>query len=138
MAAAATGGWAGRTGQIAAFGDGLWRFHAPRTGWLAHVEDEGCLLLFDGTAWVAMPGIFARLGVNATPDATNRIAVAAANLLVTDEGAGVRVKLNKTGSGTTASHLFQTGYSGRAEFGLVGGDDFKRRFPQTARPGPMR
>ncbi len=72
-----------------------------------------------------MPGAFSTLGVNASADAANRVAIAAANVLVTDEGAGLQIKLNKSGAGYTASYLFQTGWSGRAEFGLVGGDDFK-------------
>jgi hypothetical protein len=34
------------------------------------------------------------------------------------------VKINKNAAGDTASLLFQSGFSGRAEFGLVGDDDF--------------
>jgi len=36
----------------------------------------------------------------------------------------VQAKLNKNASGDTASLLYQTSYSGRAEFGLTGDDDF--------------
>ncbi len=130
VAASPTGAWTGKAGYVAAWQDGLWRFYQPLPGWLAYCRAESALLIWSGTAWVALPGgssggSFTSLGVNATADATNRVAISAANVLVTDEGAGVQVKVNKTGSGTTGSYLFQTGYSGRAEFGLIGGDDFK-------------
>lgn len=125
VAPGASGAWAGRRGTVAVFDGGSWRFHAPRAGWILHVEAEKRLLVHDGTAFAPLPGAFGTLGVNAAPDAFNRVAIAAANVLLTDEGAGLRFKVNKTGAGDTASYLFQTGWSGRAEFGLVGGDDFK-------------
>lgn len=125
VAPGASGAWAGRSGMVAVFDGGVWRFHAPRAGWILHVEAERRLLVHDGTTFAPLPGSFGTLGVNAAPDAFNRVAMAAANVLLTDEGAGLRVKVNKTAAGDTASYLFQTGWSGRAEFGLVGGDDFK-------------
>ena len=45
-------------------------------------------------------------------------------MLFNNAGAGVQAKLNKNAAGDTASFLFQTGYSGRAEIGLTGDDDF--------------
>ena len=53
VAAAATGAWAGKSGQIAAFEDNAWAFHAPQPGWLAWVRDEQVLVVWSGTAWVA-------------------------------------------------------------------------------------
>jgi hypothetical protein len=35
-----------------------------------------------------------------------------------------QIKVNKETAGDTATHLFQTGFSGRAEMGLAGDDDF--------------
>ena len=35
-----------------------------------------------------------------------------------------KIKVNKATSTDTASHLFQSNYEGRAEFGLIGDDDF--------------
>jgi hypothetical protein len=64
------------------------------------------------------------VGVNATADATNRLSVASPAALFSHEGAGHQLKINKNASGDTASVLFQTGFSGRAEFGLAGDDDF--------------
>lgn len=65
-----------------------------------------------------------QIGVNATPDATNRVSVSATATLLNHEGAGHQVKVNKNAAANTASFLFQTGFSGRAEIGTTGDDDF--------------
>ena len=44
--------------------------------------------------------------------------------MLNHEGAGHQLKLNKAGTGDTASLLFQTDWSGRAEMGTAGEDDF--------------
>ena len=64
------------------------------------------------------------LGVNATADATNKFAVASAATLFNNAGAGHQQKINKNAVGDTASQMYQTGFSGRAELGLTGDDDF--------------
>jgi len=64
------------------------------------------------------------VGVNATADTTNRLKVSSPASLFDHEGAGHQLKINKDEATDTASVLFQTGYSGRAEFGLAGDDDF--------------
>ncbi len=64
------------------------------------------------------------VGVNATADTTNRLSVNSAAVLFNNEGAGVQVKLNKNAAGNTASFLYQTSFSGRAEIGIIGNDDF--------------
>jgi Protein of unknown function (DUF2793) len=63
-------------------------------------------------------------GVNGTADATTRFAVSAAATLFNHAGAGHQHKINKNAAGDTASLLFQTGFSGRAEMGTTGDDDF--------------
>ncbi len=65
-----------------------------------------------------------KLGINATADTTNRLAVKSAASLFDNVGNGHQQKINKAAAGDTASQLYQTSYSGRAEFGLVGDDDF--------------
>lgn len=127
VADGAAGAWAGRAHQLAAWQDGVWRFYAPQPGWLVHVADESLLLVWDGAAWTAAvgglnPAPF--VGVNAIADAANRFAVASPSSLFNHEGGGHQVKVNKAGSAETASVLFQTGWSGRAEFGLAGDDDW--------------
>jgi len=64
------------------------------------------------------------VGVNATADTTDRLSVASPASLFSHEGAGHQLKINKDEAGDTASVLFQTNFSGRAEFGLVGDDNF--------------
>ncbi len=125
--AGATGGWTGQANAVAAWQDGAWAFYAPREGWLAYVLDENRLLAFRAGDWAPAAVALAsldRLGINATADATNRLAVAAPASLFNNEGAGHQIKVNKASPGDTASLLFQTGWSGRAEMGLAGSDAF--------------
>jgi hypothetical protein len=130
VAASPTGAWAGQAGKLAAFQDDAWAFYAPHEGWIAWIGDEAAPRAFDGSAWVAITGTtttvnpVAMVGVNATADATNRLSVSSPASLFNHEGAGHQVKINKAAPADTASLLFQTGFSGRAEYGLAGDDDF--------------
>lgn len=127
LGAAPTGAFAGKAGKIAAFQDGAWSFLTPRAGWVIWCEAEAELLVHDGTGWQLAapdPTTLLLLGINATADATNRLSVSAAATLLSHEGAGHQLKLNKAASGQTGSLLFQTAWSGRAELGLAGSDDF--------------
>lgn len=65
-----------------------------------------------------------RLGINASADDTNRLAVSSEATLLNNAGSGHQVKINKNAVGDTASLVMQTGFSGRAELGLAGNDDF--------------
>jgi hypothetical protein len=128
VAASPTGAWAGQAGKIAAFQDGAWAFYTPREGWVTFIADEDALVVFNGTAWVAAGGSVnptPLVGVNATADTTNRLAVSSPAVLLNHEGAGHQLKVNKNAATDTASLLFQTGFSGRAEMGTPGSDDFK-------------
>lgn len=80
-------------GALMRFEIGAWTELARAPGQLVYVRDEAALLLFDGADWV-----FA------------------------GEALGARAKLNKAATAGTASVLFQKGFSGRAEIGLVGDD----------------
>lgn len=118
--------WSGQGGRLAARIDGDWLFLDPQPGWRAVAGTD--LRVFDGADWVApdlpvldnLPGV----GINAAHDPTNRLTVSAAATLFSHEGAGHQLKLNKAAAGDTASLLFQTGWSGRAEMGTAGSDDF--------------
>lgn len=127
VATSPTGAWSGKAGMVAAWQDGAWVFLAPRQGWLAWVADETRLVAFDGGAWgdVGAAASLPRLGINASTDATNRLAVRSEATLFDNVGTGHQVKVNKAGAGHGATVLFQTGYSGRAEFGLAGDDDWR-------------
>lgn len=120
-----TGGWAGKANQVTAWDGATWLFHAPEPGWLAFVLDENGLIAWSGTAWLPTIGLDAQapmLGLNATPDTTNRLAVASDAVLFTYGSDDVQLKLNKASTADTASLIFQTSFSGRAELGTTGDD----------------
>ncbi|CTQ49329.1 DUF2793 domain-containing protein [Jannaschia donghaensis] len=122
VATGATGDWAGRDGTLAVReGDG-WTFISPAPGWQIHVIALGSTVTFDGVAWRTAQ--IRTLGINATADDTNRLSVAADATLLTHDGGGHQVKINKADPGDTGSLLFQTGFSGRAEMGCAGTDGF--------------
>lgn len=52
VASGATGDWAGWDLNVALWTDSAWLRLPPRTGWLAWVEDESLLLVYDGAGWV--------------------------------------------------------------------------------------
>jgi hypothetical protein len=131
VAASPTGVWAGKENHIAYFID-IWNFIVPGEGISLWVNDENVRYCFDGTDWSAAQNITGGelqnmdlLGVNATADSTNKLAVNSNAVLFTTNSGNMQIKVNKPTAGDTASYLFQTGYSGRAEFGLVGDDDFQ-------------
>lgn len=120
--------------SIAAFQDAQWFEFAPRNGWRAYVEDIDAFRFFGAGAWNIEGGaggsnIFDQLGVNASPDATNRLSVKSDAVLfshddVTPGSGDALVKINKGAAADTASLIFQNSFSGRAELGLVGADNF--------------
>nr|WP_272213886.1 DUF2793 domain-containing protein [Marinicella sp. W31]MDC2879835.1 DUF2793 domain-containing protein [Marinicella sp. W31] len=128
VSAAPTGEWAGQAGTIAIFQDGHWQFVAPVAGWSAWFATDGSLRIFDGSDWVSPPLPAnletSMLGINATADAINRLAISADATLFNNAGSGHQLKINKASPGDTASLLYQTGWSGRTEMGLSGSDSF--------------
>lgn len=125
---APTGLWAGKAQSIAVLETGVWQFVTPLPGWGAHVLAEDDVAQFIDGAWVGATERSLRvsaLGVNTAPDGFNKLSVAAQASLLTHAGAGGhQLKLNKAQATDTASLLFQTGFSGRAEMGTTGSDDF--------------
>jgi hypothetical protein len=132
----ATGAFAGKTNNVASFQDGLWRFFVPQKGWHAYVESEGGILIFDGTSWNDIGFFFhslqnlAQLGVGTAADTTNVLAAKLNSALFTAKAASeggtgdLRQTLNKSSASNTVSQVYQNNYSGRAEVGLTGDDDF--------------
>lgn len=123
----ASGDWLGEDGKLATWVDAGWQFHVPGPGWHAVLASGRELRVWTGAGWelvLAETQNLAGLGVNTGWDATNRLSVAAPATLLTHEGAGHQLKINKSAAGDTASLLFQTGWSGRAEMGLAGDDTF--------------
>ncbi|MEZ5923919.1 MAG: DUF2793 domain-containing protein [Hyphomicrobiaceae bacterium] len=127
--AGANGAWLGHDLEIATWQDGAWAFHVPQTGWRVWSVPESALLAWTGTDWTVAGGVSLvnpaeHVGVNATADATNRLSVSSPATLLSHEGAGHQLKINKSSASETASLLYQTDFSGRAEMGTAGDDDF--------------
>ncbi|WOI58444.1 DUF2793 domain-containing protein [Palleronia sp. LCG004] len=124
----ATGIFEGEDGKIAYRSNGAWLFVPPRNGFKAWVESRGAFYVFQDSSWRLLLAVGADtadgLGLNASWDAENRLSVASSGTLLSHEGAGHRLKINKSAAPETASLLFQTGFSGRAEMGIAGDDDF--------------
>ena len=122
-----TGLWAGKpAGHLAMLQNGAWVFEEPKAGWLAWVQDEQKIVAFEGEWILAQtPPDFQNLpsiGIGATADATNRLSTASDATLFSHSGHGHQLKTNKASTTETGSILFQSNWSGRAEFGLIGND----------------
>lgn len=129
--AGATDAFENRTNELAFYQDGAWVFLTPQAGWLCYVESGASFLLFDGASWnpITIGNEFQTLGVNTSPDEVNRLAVKTQAALFSYDDVNsavqdIRVNVNKAAAGATASLVFQSNWSGRAEMGLAGSDDF--------------
>ncbi len=114
---------------LASYDGVAWTFRQPRTGWRIYDKTTDQSYLFNGQNWQAetdasfditaplndLPG----LGIGANADATNVLAVSGPASLF-DGTPSHRLHLNRSAIGETASLVFNTGYSGRAEIGLTG------------------
>ncbi|MFT4912982.1 MAG: hypothetical protein ACI9YM_001567 [Brevundimonas sp.] len=133
----------GATGSVwalAAPGDllraeaGGWTVPAVPDGTVATVLDEPAVLIRAGGDWQPLGSLLGavqglnRLGLNATADAGNPFVARVNKALWTalEGGQGgdgdLRLTLNKEGPGDVLSLLFQSGWGGRAELGLIGDD----------------
>jgi hypothetical protein len=127
--------WAGHTDQIAQFRSDGWQFTDPNAGYMVWIEDQGASLVYDGAAWQTpvsgsgggggFPVSVAGLGINGNFDAVNRLVVGSDGTLLTHDGAGHRLTVNKASASDTASLLFQSDWSGHAEMGLAGDTQFR-------------
>jgi hypothetical protein len=132
---ASGGSWSAlQQGAIAVFQDGAWAAIAPEEGFLAFVADEGAFVRFAAGAWSAFTAGAAesapKFGVNTNADATNKFAVKSGAVYlghddVTPGSGDCRIAINKNASAKTASLIFQSGASGRAEIGLAGDDNLQ-------------
>ena len=121
---------------IRAEGGGWTVVEAP-DGLVVLVADAGELVVRDGGTWVPLgarlDGLdnLTRLGLGTTADAGNPFAVRLNKALWTalEAGSGgdgdLRLTLNKEGPADVLSLLFQSGWGGRAELGLIGDDDLR-------------
>ena len=128
----ATGEWAGRDQNIAAWQDGSWVFYAPQPGWVVYALDSQRLLAFDGAQWNSLGVQKDRLGINTAADLTNRLAVKSDAVFfshddVTPGSGDVRFTLNMAAAANTASLMFANNWTGHAEIGLTGSADLSFR-----------
>ena len=124
--------WDGSDGSVMAFQDGAWAAFSPQAGWLAWIADEQSLQVFRDGGWQSVSrDLVDKFGIRTAADDENRLAVASNSVLLTHDGAGHRLKINKAADTETASVLFQTGYSGRAEFGTTGSDNFSLKVSEN-------
>ena len=129
IGAGATGAWSDHVGELATWRNGGWLFVTPRIGWRAWDMTTATAISYDGTSWTPIhsdPDFqnLTGIGVNTTFDTTNRSAVASDASLLSHAGNDHQLKINKASVSDTASLLYQSNWSGRAEMGLAGNDDF--------------
>ena len=116
---------------------GGWTIVPAGDGLIALVADADEMVVRQGGSWVALGArlgvvqALGRLGIGTTADAANPFAARVNTALWTalEAWAGgtgdLRMTLNKEASGDVLSLLFQSGWGGRAELGLVGDDDLR-------------
>ena len=130
--------WSGQAeGALMRFEAGGWSVVDVPDGAVVLIADAGQLVLRDGGSWIPLGERLQtlqnlnRFGLGATADAANPFAARLNKALWTAVGAGeggdgdLRVTFNKEGAPDVLSLLFQSGWSGRAELGLVGDDDLR-------------
>lgn len=126
LGAAVTGAWAGHPGDLAQWTNDNWSFLSPFEGMRVWNEADSSLYAYNTNAWINLIGHqgLDGVGVNSSSDLTNRLSVSAPATLLSHEGSDHQLKINKASSSDTASLLFQSNWSGRAEMGLAGNDSF--------------
>lgn len=135
VGSSATGDWAGWDLNVALRTDGVWLRLPPRTGWRVWVEDEGLLLVYDGTGWIGTaPAALqntALLGLGTTADASNPFSAKLNAALwtaktVAEGGSGdLFYTMNKEAAGDDLGLTLQTGFVTKALVGLFGSDRFR-------------
>ena len=116
-------------------GGGWIRVTVP-AGLIAVIADTGEIVVWHGADWVPLAAFLDelqnldRLGIGAVADAANPFLAKLNSALWTaretgDGGTGdLRLVLNKAGPSGVLSLILQSGWSGRAELGLIGEDAF--------------
>ncbi|MEZ5686594.1 MAG: hypothetical protein R3D78_12215 [Paracoccaceae bacterium] len=111
--------------MLATWLQGAWIFVAPQIGWRAALGTE--IRLWNGSEW-ALPaaGDLANLdgvGINTGYDLVNRLAVSAQATLLTHEGAGHQLKINKANAATLRASCSRPAGPGAPRC-TAGADDF--------------
>lgn len=122
-----SGIWSGHAQEVAIWETNAWRFVTPKIGWRIWDTNLSRLLVYTDNSWqpIVSPSNNTHqnlelLGVNATADTQNRFTVSAPSSLLTHAGNGHRTIINKKAPADTASFIFQSDFSAKAELGLLG------------------
>ena len=122
-------------GTLLRHADDGWTPLAAGDGAVAYARDAKTLLVRTNGAWSPLAQTLGqlqnltRLGLGAEADATNPLAAKLNKALFTAKPAGeggdgdLRITFSKDSAPDVLSLLFQSGYAGRAELGLIGDDD---------------
>ena len=125
----------GAAGDIAEKEEGGWRFISPRPGWIAFVEQDGALKVWSEGAWQPVKVQLAdSLGINMPASLAARLAVRSSTALfhaAAEESGDCRIAVSRIATPNTASVVFQTGFSGQAEFGLTGSQAFELKLSEN-------
>lgn len=127
LGSAPVGDWAGQSGKLAAWLDNAWHFFEPGVGWRAWDQASDQLVIWDGSVWnrpSQSTDNLTGVGVATQSDSTNRLSVRSPATLLSHEGGGHQLKINKSADVETASVLFQSNWTGHAEMGLSGNTGF--------------
>ena len=130
VASSANGEWANKENQIAAFQDGAWAFYAPKSGWLAWSVEESLILVFKDGNWEQLQPVASSiqqvelLGVNTSANTDARFGVSSNNSFFTHQGDSHQLSVNKFQASDTGSLVFKTDWTGHAEVGLAGDNNF--------------
>ena len=121
----------GHANDIAAYQDGAWAFYKPQMGWRCYVADRAQIYVFQSDTWIKNQSEeVSKLGINTSADETNRLSVKGEATLLSHEGSGHQLKINKSDLSDTASLLFQTNYASKAEIGLTGEENIHLKVSQ--------
>ena len=133
-----TGAWENKSGSLAVWTDDAWTFYSPREGWRIWDQQSEQLLVFQSSTWQVFAGAGGDIevdsvGVGTVADASNPLSVRGPGALFTalateDGGSGdFRLAINADAGAHTASIIYQSGWSGRAETGLTTSGDYAVR-----------
>lgn len=125
VGAAPTGDWQWYAGSLAMRASSGWLHILPREGWRAWDRGADSFRVYKDGAWGGLPlQNMDGLGIGTLWDTANRLSVVSNATLLSHAGTDHRLKVNKASTVDTASLVFQSAWSGRAEMGLAGSDAF--------------
>lgn len=125
----AQGDWEGLGGSIATWSSNQWSLLTAKQGWTIFDLETQSVMAWSGSEWrsttASLPSSVDQLRINAEADLLNRLSVAGDASLFSHSGGGHQLKVNKSGASDTASVLFQNEFTGCAEVGVVGSNQFQ-------------